>query len=420
MAVDAGGCAFFAGEGVSGALGACIAGLGLTALADITSALVVFDAVAVVVKIVAGFGAWSDFAEASSPDTRRTGLQAFFTDTFSFGPCGAAITIAGNVFVDFAVAIVVFVVADLDVGFDLPNACAPDPVVAGFFAFFADAALIGSCGSIVTIAVEFSAKRVVVDLSVAVVVFAVADLGRRGDLVEARRPLACGLADPFAACAKADACGICRAVIANFFLSNKAFTSAATDQVIGLTVAIVVFSVANFSICGFCITGFPCSIAASFFAGVATALTGASQAIVDFSVAIVIFAVALLDLGGDLSCAVLPLAIGTTGLFALGARSDALGVWGACVAVAGSCGGALAAFVGGAVAIVVDVVAAFFRAWSACVTGLELPVLADLFAESALRLTAFFDVVVDFSVAIVVFAVAYFGLGKGLLQAFAP
>lgn len=146
LAVDAGGCAFFAGEGVSGALGACIAGLGLTALADITSALVVFDAVAVVVKIVAGFGAWSDFAEAkASEDTRRTGLQAFFTDTFSFGPCGAAITIAGNVFVDFAVAIVVFVVADLDVGFDLPNACAPDPVVAGFFAFFADAVLICSC-----------------------------------------------------------------------------------------------------------------------------------------------------------------------------------------------------------------------------------------------------------------------------------
>ena len=97
------------------------------------------------------------------------------------------------------------------------------------------------------------------------------------------------------------------------------------------------------------------------------------------------------------------------------ARADALGIWGACVAIARCVGFTLAAFVDGAVAVVVFVIAADFSCGGGGVARLELTVYADFVADPALGLTLFLDFIVDLAVAVVIFAVADFCLGKLLL-----
>jgi len=182
------------------------------------SAIFVDLAVAIVVCVVAAklfFGGFA-FTDASAPYTVCAGLFASLARSDAFGACGAAITRAFGlvvafaifVFVDLAVAIVVFAVANFGGRFR-GGAFAPCAVGAVFESIAASGLA--------------SATDAFVDAAVAVVVFAIADFGGWEDFACTSAPCAVGtgLCSRFAV---AFSCRSCGTAVAGFGLTFFAKT----------------------------------------------------------------------------------------------------------------------------------------------------------------------------------------------------
>ena len=264
------------------------------------------------------------------------------------------------------------------------------------------------------------ATRLVVDLSIAIVVDAIADLCDRRDLSGARRPLACGLADAFARLTGAASKGRRRRIVTGLSLTDLAFADLVIGEVVDLAIAIIVDAVADLGGSGSSITSEPLAERTNFFACVTTTLTGAADIVIDASVAIVVLVVASLSAGEALAVTRFPFSGSIAGLTACFAMAHALGIARAAVTIAALVGGTFAAFVDISVAIVVDAIAADLCFGQTGITGFKLAVDADLIAKAASCLTAALDFIVDLAVAIVVFAVALLDLRKLLLGAFCP
>jgi len=191
-----------------------------------------------------------------------------------------------------------------------------------------------------------------------------------------------------------------------------------SGHIVDFAVAVVIFAVADFGIGRWCVAGLPFPTEADLFALVASPAAGTGK-VVDFSVAVVVFVVAVFGFGGHLSVAIAPpFAIGFADLGSLFAGAFACRTREATITFSffvGVAGAAVFSFVDVTVAVVVFAVSAnlFDRLGSA--TGLPGSSDTDLFAWSAFGLAGAAEVVVDQSVAIVVFVVALFGLGFFLI-----
>tara|TARA_B100000609_G_scaffold189334_1_gene176249 strand:- start:879 stop:1232 length:354 start_codon:yes stop_codon:yes gene_type:complete len=107
-----------------------------------------------------------------------TEVFAFCVDTTAYSVCGVAFF--GDVFIDYAVTVVILAVTDLCCGFD-NGATFDQAVVTGGLSSLAITFFVG-CTALTTVRVIF------IDLAITVVIFAIADLGRGIDFVAARRP----------------------------------------------------------------------------------------------------------------------------------------------------------------------------------------------------------------------------------------
>ena len=183
LSVDAAaGCVDDAGIAVFDA--ACAPRIGVVALAGIADALtdradtsdtteitVINLSVAVVVFVVADLGLGCDLTEAMSPLTYTTNLRSHSANP---NPCRSecpSVTSAAQTFVNLSVAVVVFAVADLCAWKDLTDTRTPLTGVTGLCSLPANACVCRACWAVVTASLE-----TVVDLPIAIVVESIADL----------------------------------------------------------------------------------------------------------------------------------------------------------------------------------------------------------------------------------------------------
>ncbi len=205
LAVLTGFVAFLAFADAFGACGSGVARAGLAVVAGGVASLGIVDlAIAIVVEVIAAFvGFGFDFACAGSPFSASASFGAVFAGSDAAGVCGACVARTGlgigaraATFVDLAVAIVVEVVATgfFVGGADVPCASAPCARCASFGALAASADALGSggagvAGACIAIFARSAAFGIFVNLTVAVVVDAVAEFGGGLNLAFAPAPL---------------------------------------------------------------------------------------------------------------------------------------------------------------------------------------------------------------------------------------
>ncbi len=377
------------------------------------SAVVVDLAVAIVICVVAAklFFCGFAFTDTSAPDAVCTGLLACFTRADAFCSSGAAVAgasvfvvaFAVFVFVDLAVAVVVFAIADFGGGFG-SRAFAPCAVGAIFKAI--------ATGGFAGTADAF------VDATVAVVVLAIAGFGLGEDLACASAPCAVGAA--LRSCfAIAFSCGSSGATVTGFGFT---FFAKARTSFVYLSVAIVIELVSAQLGAGLtCATIRPFSAATGFGSTAASSTTGLCEIFVDLSVAVVVESIADLDARQDLSGAVAPVSGGAS-LFAVFADPSArctrrASIAGSLLPIGTGCS---TTFVCAAIAVVVDVVSASLGGCgSSCLYGADgggFGGVADLDTctqtsahTDGARLSEIRKGFVDTPIAVVVGVVANFG-----------
>jgi hypothetical protein len=393
----------------------------LACVTDITHAIFIGLAIAIIVFLVALFGGGGDFSLAVAPDAGGAGFATLFTESFSGCPCAAAVARLGEAVVRLAVTVVIFVVAGFGFWSDFACAVAPKAALASLYTCLADA-FSGSAGgaAVAAFGQGFAAAFGVVDSPVAIVVFAIAGFYGGDDLIEADRPFARRLAGAFSRTTRTLAEGAGRSAVASFGISDVTLAFFAIGEIVFFAVAVVVFAIANLGIGRDCVAAFPLACLAIFLSRVAASRTGSLEVVVDGAVAVIISVVALLNGGQYLACAVEPFSVCRTGLGSAFAGALSFCALRTAVAFADGVGRALAIFVNCTVTVIVFVVAACFFCGLWRVAGFVGSCLADFFTYPAFVLAFFADAIVDESVAVVVFVVADFGLWQDLVEAGAP
>ncbi len=153
-AACAGFCSVFASADAAGICGAGVAGAGLAVGARAASFVDLAVAVVVEVVVASFLGGGADITCASPPCTSSAGFGSLAASADALGSGGAGITgtgvavVAGRaafgIFVDLAVAVVVYTVAQFGGGLDLSFAPSPLTARTGALAAFADADVGGS------------------------------------------------------------------------------------------------------------------------------------------------------------------------------------------------------------------------------------------------------------------------------------
>jgi hypothetical protein len=220
------------------------------------SGVFVYFAITIVVFFVADFSAGFDLTDTTAKCAVFAGLNARFADSFSGCSDRTAVTGAGDAIVDTAVAIVVFVVADLGCRFDL--------LLAEGFALDAGSAPLSAGAFLTGNRTAFSgAGDCIVNTAVAIVIFAVAHFDSRLDLTDATS-VDTALAGLSTAFAQPLACGpACSGV------------TGASQVFIDLAVTVVIFVVAEF-FARSASFGIAFNAATVFFADLLTALFASS------------------------------------------------------------------------------------------------------------------------------------------------
>ena len=109
-------------------------------------------AIAVIVKAVVAdlLGLGSQLTETSGPIAVDAKLRTCLTDADPFSVCGAAVTTSAQFFINLTVAVVVFAIADLIRGFDVVGAGSPLSICAALCSIFARADASGTAGTCIT------------------------------------------------------------------------------------------------------------------------------------------------------------------------------------------------------------------------------------------------------------------------------
>ncbi len=204
--------------------------------------IVVGLAVAVVVDAVASFGAGFYFSVAGAPGAAHTKLHSAFAWTCPLGVVGSSVASLTEVLVDVSVTVVVFAVAERLVGLVVRTVVLVVCRVAGFPTLGSGAGLAQSDANPKAFGARWT-SQVLVGLTIAVVVLTVAELLSGADLSAARSPLSIGLASLLAVLANACVLGFGVAVVAGGFLAGFA-----DADFIHLAITVVVLAVTGFGL----------------------------------------------------------------------------------------------------------------------------------------------------------------------------
>ena len=288
------------------------------------------------------------FANAATPLSAGAGLETRFADPNALCSSGAAvawarfpiITRAIDAVVDLSVTIVVFAIADLRLGFGR-GTLAPLAVCALLYAFAASRLAVTT--------------DVFVNRSITVIIDAITGLGF-GEYLPITGGLPTTIEAFLGACfTSAHALGSCGAGVTGAGFSIRTETVA---TFIDLAVAVVIDVIA--ADLGDRLTGAarrPCACATFFGASAASGGTSAGKIFIHLTIAIVVESIADLDAWGDLALAGAPSSI-LAELFASLTDTASCCTAGACVtgAALAVLAGASAAFINLAIAIVVDAI----------------------------------------------------------------
>lgn len=182
--------------------------------------------VTIVIFVVTRLTGWELLIEAGPPDALCTGAYASFAQADSLGRAGTCVTGFLHVFIDIPVTVIIFVVTDLLARKLLICTCTPDTGLTGLCPGFADSDPLRPTWACVA-----GARYIFIDFSVTVVIFVVADLCCGDDFVFAEPPLSVHtcLCTVCACPCVAGVCGTC--------------VTCAFDLIINLTVTVIILVV---------------------------------------------------------------------------------------------------------------------------------------------------------------------------------